>query len=98
MIFESFTRYFQVVIEKATASEVARFADNLRGRARELQDMTLMNALPSPRVTLIPSDIVYALTEDKLNIVGVLTESDCQTGLAILNIRSFACYKKSVCL
>ena len=83
MIFESFTKYCQKVIEKATASEVARLAENLHARARELQDMTIINALPSPQIKFTPLDILDALTEDKLNIVGVLTDSECQIGMTI---------------
>ena len=66
VMFECFTKYCQEVIEKATASEVARLADDLHARARELQDMTLTNALPSPQVKFAPLDILDVLNEDKL--------------------------------
>ena len=84
LIFDGFARYCQAVVDKATPSELVRLSDMLHSRARELQDMTLVNAFPSSQVKFSPSNIVDVLTKDELNIVGQIgTDVDRKTGLNI---------------
>ena len=85
-MLDGFTRYCQEVVDKATPSEVARLADDLHARARDLQDLSLVNAIPSSQVQFSPSDIVDALADDELNIVGRFQEPlDYHSGLHIDN-------------
>ena len=84
LMFETFTRYRQEVVDKAASSDISRLADELHARARELQNMTLVNALPLHQIKFSPSDVVEALNEDKINIVGAIcTELDSKAGLHI---------------
>ena len=84
LMFETFTRYCQEVVDKATSSDISRLADELHARARELQNMTLINALPLHQIKFSPSDVVQALNEEKVNIVGAIcTELDYKPGLHI---------------
>ena len=80
VMLESFTRYAQEVADKATASEISRLADDLHARATALQDMTLTSVLASPHVHFSALDIVDALAEDKLNIVGRIAHDSEDTG------------------
>ena len=82
LIFDRLARYCQAVVDKATPSELVRLSDVLHSRAREVQDQTLINAIPSSHVMFSPSNIVDVLTEDELNIVGVIGTGD-KTGLII---------------
>ena len=89
LVWSGFARYCQEVIDKATPSEVARLADDLHTRAKELQDMTLIHAIPSSPIEFFPSDIVNSLSEDEHNIVGVIrADQEDRTGL-------FTCKKNS---
>ena len=80
-VLESFVGYCQEVIGRATPADIYRMADDLHARGIELQNIELTNALSSPQIEFFPLDIEDVLTEDKLNIVGVIHQSQCQTGL-----------------
>lgn len=82
-VFESFTRYCQEMVDKATPSDIPRIADEQHSRTRELQDMILVNTFQLPRVKFVPSDIAEELTEDKINIIGIITDTNLQTGVHV---------------
>lgn len=72
VMFESFTRYCQEVIDKATPSDILRFSDDLHARAKELNNVTLSEASIAYPVKFSPSDILDIVTEENLNIVGAI--------------------------
>ena len=69
-LLESFTRYYQEVIDNATATDVCRLAGEIQQKAKELQDMDLTDALTSTVVTFAPSDVTDTLIDARLNIIG----------------------------
>ena len=83
-IFQSFTRSCHEVVDKTKSSDICRLADDLHARARELQDMTLIKALPSPHIKFSASNVLDTLKEDQLNIVDVVyTVADFHAGVHI---------------
>ena len=83
VMLESFVKFSQEVIDKATACDISRLADDLHSRAEKLDGMILTNAFPSPLVRFTSADIINFISESKLNIVGGIEDSDCVTGLSI---------------
>ena len=85
--YESFKRYCQEVVEKAKPSEIVRLVDVIHARARELQGMTLIRAVPPPQVVFSPTGITKAVTED-VNIAEMIHNAlSNQTGLNCYLIR-----------
>ena len=63
MMFDSFVRYSQEMIDSATSSDISRLADELDNRVNELQEMTLDIPLPSSEPQFLPLDTVEMLTK-----------------------------------
>ena len=69
VMFESFIRYTLEVIDKATASDITRLAEELDSRAKELQDVTI-DTVSFPDIKFSPQPDIEVLTKKKVNIVG----------------------------
>ena len=77
LMIESFKRYSHEEKDKATSADICRVAEDLHTRAKQLQDMKLTCALPSPIISFSPADAVEDLTKYQ-NLVGIVSIGACE--------------------
>ena len=81
---DSYTKYAEGVLSKATPSCVASIAQELNSKAEELKHLRAINVDNEFKVSFIPSDLQCFTTSDK-NIIGKITIlSKCSNVLNIV--------------
>ena len=83
LMLESFGKYSQEMIDKATAFDIVRISDDLQSKAAELHDMPIITVLSAIEILFSSQDVVEEITSEKFNIVGIITPVNYPAGQGI---------------